>query len=119
LQHATGKTVCAIPHQQLPCLQTAEIYSPLGGTTTGGRDIIKRGGRYTSDFIWNVNWQEQLEYEANVQELVDRGRQQRLKKADTPEAGTVSFSRKALLARYDSGCAATTCLRQLSWDNCM
>ncbi len=36
----------------------AEVYSPLGGVEQ--TDYTKRGGRYTSDFIWNTKWKDQV-----------------------------------------------------------
>ncbi len=36
----------------------AEVYSPLGGVDRG--NIYERGGRYSPEFLWNVNWQEQV-----------------------------------------------------------
>ncbi len=39
-------------------LSAAEVYSPLGGVEQA--DYTKRGGRYTSDFIWNTKWKDQV-----------------------------------------------------------
>lgn len=36
----------------------AEVYAPLGGVDQV--DYTKRGGRYTSDFIWNTKWKDQV-----------------------------------------------------------
>jgi hypothetical protein len=44
------------PHNQnLRC--TAPVYAPMGGVDQV--DYTKRGGRYTSDFIWNTKWKDQ------------------------------------------------------------
>eukprot|EP01026_Neomeris_dumetosa_P004899 TRINITY_DN11336_c0_g1_i2.p1 TRINITY_DN11336_c0_g1~~TRINITY_DN11336_c0_g1_i2.p1 ORF type:complete len:372 (-),score=42.29 TRINITY_DN11336_c0_g1_i2:57-1172(-) len=39
----------------------AEVYTPAKLKKV--KDITQRGDRYTSDFIWNTNWQEQLDAE--------------------------------------------------------
>jgi len=36
-------------------------------------DVTKRGGRYQSDFIWNTNWPEQLDYEESLRKQVAAG----------------------------------------------
>ncbi len=79
---------------------TAQVYSPLAGVNDNGKDITERGGRYTSDFIWNTQWQKQLEYEESIAEAIERAKE-RGPSADTPEAGTVSFSRRAMLDSMD------------------
>jgi hypothetical protein len=38
----------------------AEVYSPLGGVDRGS--IYKRGGRYSPEFLWNTNWQDQVQH---------------------------------------------------------
>lgn len=75
------------------------MYSPLAGVNDGGKDITERGGRYTSDFIWNTQWRKQLEYEDSVNRAIERARNAPPK--ETPETGTVSFSRRALLDSMD------------------
>jgi hypothetical protein len=37
----------------------AEVYSPLGGVDRGS--IYKRGGRFSPEFLWNTNWQDQVQ----------------------------------------------------------
>ena len=37
---------------------TAPVYAPMGGVDQV--DFTKRGGRYTSDFIWNTKWKDQV-----------------------------------------------------------
>lgn len=39
-------------------LSAAQVYIPRGGQEK--TDVTKRGGRYTSDFVWNTNWQDQV-----------------------------------------------------------
>lgn len=39
-------------------LSAAEVYSALGGVEQ--TDYTERGGRYTSDFIWNTKWKDQV-----------------------------------------------------------
>ena len=34
------------------------VYAPMGGIDQV--DFTKRGGRYTSDFIWNTRWKDQV-----------------------------------------------------------
>ncbi|CAL8464582.1 g4117 [Coccomyxa elongata] len=73
----------------------AEVYSPLGGVEQ--TDYTKRGGRYTSDFIWNTKWKDQLDLEVSQKEA-------RKKAADTEEAPAqrgLSFSRVADLNSID------------------
>lgn len=36
----------------------ATVYSPLGGVDQGS--IYKRGGRFSPEFLWNTNWQDQV-----------------------------------------------------------
>ena len=39
-------------------LQTAAVvYSPLNSVNQG--NIYERGGRYSPEFLWNTNWQDQ------------------------------------------------------------
>jgi ATP synthase protein I len=65
----------------------AEVYSPLGGVDRG--DIYKRGGRYSPEFVWNINWQEQLELE----EAVERQRLEAEARGPQQETGHLSFRR--------------------------
>lgn len=40
------------------CHSAAQVYIPRGGQDN--TDVTKRGGRYTSDFVWNTKWQDQV-----------------------------------------------------------
>lgn len=42
-------------HSDRPLI-AAEVYVPRGGQDN--TDVTKRGGRYTSDFVWNTKWQD-------------------------------------------------------------
>lgn len=43
----------------------APVYAPLGGVDQ--TDLTKRGGRYTSDFIWNTKWKDQVRLPEGVE----------------------------------------------------
>lgn len=75
------------------------MYSPLAGVNDGGKDITERGGRYTSDFIWNTQWRKRLEYEDSINRAIERAKN--APPEEGPEAGTVSFARRALLDSMD------------------
>lgn len=40
------------------CHLAAEVYAPMGGIDQV--DYTRRSGRYTSDFIWNTRWKDQV-----------------------------------------------------------
>ncbi len=42
--------------QMRPCAEP--VYAPMGGIDQV--DFTKRGGRWTSDFIWNTRWKDQV-----------------------------------------------------------
>lgn len=52
----------------------ATIY-PVRSSLQG--DITKRGGRWQSDFIWNQNWKDALDYEESVRKLIEEGRKEK------------------------------------------
>lgn len=88
----------------------AEVYSPLAAVNDGGKDITERGGRYTSDFIWNTQWRKRLEYEDSINRAIERAKN--APPEEGPEAGTVSFSRRALLDSMDVDLSAQLRPRQ-------
>ncbi|GAB4813108.1 hypothetical protein N2152v2_000154 [Parachlorella kessleri] len=60
----------------------AEVYPVKSGLDN---DVTKRGGRYQSDFIWNTNWKDKLDYEESLrkqQQEESSGQQQ--EQADSP-----------------------------------
>lgn len=63
------------------------MYPALGGVNRG--NIYKRGGRHAPEFLWNVNWKEQLDLE----EAVERSRAEELAKEKLPPTGALSFTR--------------------------
>ncbi|KAK9818075.1 hypothetical protein WJX72_006729 [[Myrmecia] bisecta] len=66
---------------------SAEVYSPMGGKNL---DFTKRSSsRYDSDFIWNTNWQDKLNYE----ESLERARAAEEAQAPVQDSGFLSFSR--------------------------
>jgi len=73
----------------------APVYAPLAGRENG--DPSKRGGRWTSDFIWNSNWAEQLDYQAKLAQ----GQQEEKKRESEKTSGGLSFSRVSELNSMD------------------
>ena len=97
----------------------AEVYVPRGGQDN--TDVTKRGGRYTSDFVWNTKWQDTVctchccqcsaVYPASDSmhfPVLQLDRQQareeaELAKQNAPQeakAGGLSFSRVSNMQRY-------------------
>uniref|UniRef100_A0A061RV55 ATP synthase protein I n=1 Tax=Tetraselmis sp. GSL018 TaxID=582737 RepID=A0A061RV55_9CHLO len=72
----------------------APIYPPLAGVDSA--DLTKRGGRYTSDFIWNTEWAKQLDY----QQELEKSRELQNKEA-AAQSGGLSLSRRAELDSID------------------
>ncbi|EIE19145.1 hypothetical protein COCSUDRAFT_59628 [Coccomyxa subellipsoidea C-169] len=60
-------------------------------------DYTKRGGRYTSDFIWNTKWKDQLDLEISTKEAKKRAAEEE----EEARAGGLSFSRVADLNSMD------------------
>jgi len=98
----------------------AEVYVPRGGQDN--TDVTKRGGRYTSDFVWNTKWQDTVcnchccqcsaVYPASdgmCFPVLQLDRQQareeaELAKQNAPQeakAGGLSFSRVSDMQRYE------------------
>lgn len=73
----------------------AEVYSPLGGVDRGS--IYKRGGRFSPEFLWNTNWQDQLALEEDV----ERARLEAEGQDPQPASGRLSFRRVADLNSLD------------------
>ncbi|BDA49541.1 probable ATP synthase protein I at C-terminar half [Coccomyxa sp. Obi] len=73
----------------------AEVYSPLGGVEQ--TDYTKRGGRYTSDFIWNTKWKDQLDLEVSQKDA----RKKAAESKEAPAQRGLSFSRVADLNSMD------------------
>eukprot|EP01023_Acetabularia_acetabulum_P017585 TRINITY_DN18804_c0_g2_i1.p1 TRINITY_DN18804_c0_g2~~TRINITY_DN18804_c0_g2_i1.p1 ORF type:complete len:369 (-),score=60.31 TRINITY_DN18804_c0_g2_i1:235-1341(-) len=71
----------------------AEVYSPLKGKQAG--DITKRGDRYTSDFIWNLNWQEKFDADQKKfdEELENRGKDKNQNGEEDEKSGFLSLNR--------------------------
>ena len=61
-------------------------------------DPTKRGGRWKSDFIWNTNWQQQLEMEESLKRQAEREEEEAAAKTG---GGFLSFSRVAELNSMD------------------
>jgi len=99
----------------------AEVYVPRGGQDN--TDVTKRGGRYTSDFVWNTKWQDTVctyhccqcsaVYPASDSmyfPVLQLDRQQareeaELAKQNAPQeakAGGLSFSRVSDMQRYEA-----------------
>lgn len=73
----------------------AEVYVPRGGQDN--TDVTKRGGRYTSDFVWNTKWQDTLDRQQAREEA-------ELAKQNAPQeakAGGLSFSRVSNMQSLD------------------
>ncbi|KAL0041154.1 hypothetical protein WJX77_006920 [Trebouxia sp. C0004] len=73
----------------------AEVYVPRGGQDN--TDVTKRGGRYTSDFVWNTKWQDTLDRQQAREEA-------ELAKQNAPQeakAGGLSFSRVSDMQSLD------------------
>ncbi|KAL3146933.1 hypothetical protein ABBQ38_014904 [Trebouxia sp. C0009 RCD-2024] len=71
----------------------AQVYIPRGGQDN--TDVTKRGGRYTSDFVWNTKWQDQLDRQAA------REQEELAESEAPPPAGALSFSRVSGLQSMD------------------
>eukprot|EP01024_Parvocaulis_polyphysoides_P013472 TRINITY_DN15269_c0_g1_i2.p1 TRINITY_DN15269_c0_g1~~TRINITY_DN15269_c0_g1_i2.p1 ORF type:complete len:195 (-),score=30.22 TRINITY_DN15269_c0_g1_i2:369-953(-) len=69
----------------------AEVYSPLKGKQAG--DITKRGDRYTSDFIWNINWQEKLDADQKKLEEEQRQKKENKNSNGVQGSGFLSLNR--------------------------
>ncbi|KAK9838175.1 hypothetical protein WJX81_006646 [Elliptochloris bilobata] len=72
-----------------------EVYAPLSGMETG--DLTKRGGRYTPEFIWNVKWQDQLDY----QDALARAQREAAEEGEPVQTVALSFGRVAELNSLD------------------
>lgn len=74
---------------------SAPVYTPRGGQDN--TDVTKRGGRYTSDFVWNTKWQDTLDRQQAREEaeLADAA------EAQLPKAGNLSFSRVSDMQSLD------------------
>lgn len=57
-RHTAMVTVCTVACDRLLFCCAATVYSPLGGVDQGS--IYKRGGRFSPEFLWNTNWQDQV-----------------------------------------------------------
>lgn len=60
-------------------------------------DPTKRGGRYKSEFIWNSNWQEQMDFE----EAEKRRAEEAAARPAEPKSGFLSFGRLAQLGSME------------------
>jgi len=80
-----------------PPLHPAEVYPVRRGLQI---DPTKRGGRWESDFIWNSNWQDALDYDEALKKQVEDGRKERKGGADTGK-GYLSLRNKVDLNSMD------------------
>lgn len=77
----------------------AEVY-PIRSSLQN-KDVTKRGGRYESDFIWNTNWAEQLDYEEALRRQQAEGRKEAAAGRQGDQQGRLHLRSKADLNSMD------------------
>ena len=65
------------------------------------QDPTKRGGRWQSDFVWNQNWKDALDYEESLRKLREEGRKEAAESNGGDGKGFLSLTSKVDLNSMD------------------